>query len=97
MQMAGSSMCDIVAQDLQEIPRVLATIRSVMCVLRARLILQKGIAKILVCTPALALITSVHGRKEWDMLGNTSFGDAMGKNCLTSLAFYEALKVTCVC
>jgi hypothetical protein len=42
MQMAGSSMRDIVAQDLQEIPRVLATIRSVMCVLRARLILKRA-------------------------------------------------------
>jgi len=62
LQMAGSSMCDIVAQDLQEIPRVLATIR-----------------------------------KEWDMLGHTFLGDKMGKNCLTSLAFYEALKVARAC
>jgi hypothetical protein len=98
MQSAGSSMHDIVAHDLQQIPRILATIRSLMCVLRARLMLQKGIGpKIRVCKPALALITSVHARKEWDMLGQTSLGDAMGKNCLTSLAFYEALKVTCVC
>jgi len=31
MQTAGSSINDIVAHDLQQIPRVLATIRSLMC------------------------------------------------------------------
>jgi hypothetical protein len=79
MQMAGSSMCDIVAQDLQEIPRVLATIRSVMCVLRARLILQKGIAKILVCTPALALITSVMAEKNGTCWAILSWGTRWAK------------------
>jgi hypothetical protein len=79
MQMAGSSMRDIVAQDLQEIPRVLATIRSVMCVLRARLILEKGIAKILVCTPALALITSVMAGKNGTCWAKHSWGTRWAK------------------
>jgi len=34
MQRAGSGMQDLVAQDLKEIPRVLATIRFLMCAIQ---------------------------------------------------------------
>ena len=91
-------MRDIVAQDLQEIPRVLATIRSLMCCVKSTCDASKGHRSE---DPCLHTCTCSHHqrycRKEWDTLGQPFQGGKMGKNCLTSLAFYEALKVACAC